>query len=218
MVENKVAFSGKMCSGKTTMAELLVERYNFKRLAIGDQIKAVSNLFVENMDELELYIEKWLPEHKDRIVKGFKEYKEQTEGAVFVKQGKVYLKNEAYRGLTQKTGDIVRGQYGDSVWIDLLMKQADEILKNDGKVVCDDVRLLVEKETFENDGYKMIRLDIQEDDQKERILEIYKTYNEEALKHKTETELDRESFEFTVDMTENDKEQAFQKIQNYLYK
>jgi adenylate kinase family enzyme len=216
MVENKVAFSGKMCSGKTTMAELLVERYNFNRLAIGDQIKAVSNLFVENMVGLEEYIEKWLPEHKERIIKGFKEYKKQTEGAIFVKQGKVYLKNEAYRGLTQKTGDIVRGEYGDDVWINLLMKQADEIVKNGGKVVCDDVRLLVEKENFEDTGYKMIRLNINEEDQKKRILKTYKTYNEEALKHKTETELDQAVFEFSIDATENDIEQVFQKVQNYL--
>ena len=50
MKTNTVAFAGKMCSGKTTMAEFLVRNYDFTRIAIGDQIKKASNMMVEDMN------------------------------------------------------------------------------------------------------------------------------------------------------------------------
>ena len=45
---NKINFTnigicGKMFSGKTTLANLLIEKYNFKRVAFGDKVKLFAN-------------------------------------------------------------------------------------------------------------------------------------------------------------------------------
>jgi cytidylate kinase len=218
MKTNKVAFSGKMCSGKTTMAEYLVNNHGFTRVAIGDQIKKVSNMMIEDMAALQKYLNEMTPEFSEEIYAEFAEYKELNKDAVFVKQGPVYVKNEAYRGLTQKTGDIVRSKYGSDVWIMLLMKEADKIIENNGKVVCDDVRLKVEKEIFENEEYVLFKLEIDVEEQEKRILNMYNTYDPKALEHKTETDLDDVVFseDVKIDTSVLSIEECYQYIENQL--
>ena len=218
MKTNTVAFAGKMCSGKTTMAEFLVRNYDFTRIAIGDQIKKASNMMVEDMNRLKNYLDEMTPEYSKEIYAEYEEYKEQTKNAEFVKQGSIYVKNEAYRGLTQKTGDIVRSKYGSDVWIMLLMKEANKIITNGGKVVCDDVRLNVEKELFEKEGYSLFKLEIDPEEQKRRIIEMYHTFDPKALEHKTETDLDDVVFSEKVKINTSvlSKEECYQYIENQL--
>ena len=200
------------------MAEFLVQHYGFTRLAIGDQIKKTANMMIEDIELLYQYLEEMMPEYKEQIFNEFHSYKKANANAEFIKQGNFYLKNEAYRGLTQITGDIVRSRYGPEVWISIMLKEADKVINANGKVVCDDVRLKVEKDRFETEDYTIFKLNIDPDVQRERIIEMYQTYDPKALEHKTETDLDDVVFPaaMTFDTSLHTKKECYQLIENRL--
>lgn len=222
-----VAFSGWMCSGKTTMAEYLVEKHGFKRVAIGDQIKNVVNMCIEDQNKLYHYLDELLPSHASDIFKELIEVKEnmfdlanQTVGLekTFVKKDGSYLKNEFYRKMCQDVGNVIRAYYGETAWLDIFMVEVEKMIKNGEKIVCDDVRLKAEKGSLEEKGFKVFRLEVDREEQKQRIIELYESFKPETLKHKTEVDLDHTFFppEFKINTSNLTKEECFYKIKKTL--
>ena len=76
---------------------------------------------------------------------------------------------EKDRPLLQQIGMKMR-EIRESVWLDVLIKLSEE----HELVVCDDVRFINEAETLKKHGWVLIKLDISEDLQKERLKNTYK--------------------------------------------
>lgn len=235
MVKDLIGLSGKMTSGKTSIAELLVDKYGYVVLPIAGRIKKVSNLLIEDQEELLFYLNQILPKQDihigqdivqttfdDLVDLYFQNYVpnilEYGMKEIFIKdEGKgVYLKNKYYRDLTQRVGKCIREKFGSQVWVEILLNEASLLLKQGYKVICDDVRLRVESEQLSRAGFTMIRLDVDQDVQKERILRMYETLNPDALTHHTETELDRFDFKYRFDTSKDTKENTFNKVENVI--
>lgn len=205
-----VGFSGKMTSGKTTLSELLVENYGFKRVAIGDGVKRVSNTLLENPG----YLSEILGDsyNNKNVMNQFRDLSRKVQNLKFKKVNGIYVKNEAYRYLTQETGQILRNEYGNDVWLRKFLDQVEKSIVNGVKLVCDDIRMRSEYDVLSEKGFNIIRLDVDEKVQVNRIIKLYKTYSPEALKHKTEIELDLVKFDNRVNTSNDTVEDSFKKV------
>ena len=72
------------------------------------------------------------------------------------------------RPLLQKIGMKMR-EIRESVWLDAVIHQS----KNHSLVVCDDVRFINEAKNLKDDGWILIKLDIDDDLQKTRLMYTY---------------------------------------------
>jgi len=99
----------------------------------------------------------------------------------------------------QKIGDGARKELYENIWIDTLLNEIahhEVVSNNEGFIknfVIDDVRYINEVIELKNEGWLIIKLEIDEDLQKERLMNTYpkdwKThYN--ARNHPSETEID----------------------------
>ena len=130
----KIAFTGPICSGKSTLSLYLKENYNFKILNFAGKVKYYcKELF--NMN------------HKDRAL---------------------------LQDFANKCREI-----DPNVWVNLVRK---DILKNTTThMVIDDLRYPNEYSMLKNAGFIIIRLDISESFQKERIVSTYPLTFDEHL-------------------------------------
>ncbi len=72
------------------------------------------------------------------------------------------------RPLLQQIGMKMR-EIRESVWLDAVILQS----KNHDFVVCDDVRFVNEAKNLKEDGWLLVKLDISEDLQKQRLQDTY---------------------------------------------
>ncbi|WP_088361789.1 hypothetical protein [Bacillus cereus] len=228
---SKIGFSGKMTAGKTTISNKLEKKYGYVRLAIGDRIKKVSNLLIEDKDELSKYLKSVLLTPSTNNVFDFNEYQKYNtvfknlirlfednfKSTLFIKESNdIYVKNADYRELVQLVGGTVRQVYGEAVWCAILLNEADELINQGKRIVCDDLRLEIEYMLFQNRGYTLIRLDVKEEIQKQRIIKLYGDFNEESLYHKTEVELDNKDFIHRMDTTIESIDETFSRVEKIL--
>ncbi len=119
----RIAIAGKMASGKTTLANALIER-GFRKLSLGGKVKAIAR----DLFKMEV---------KDRP-------------------------------LLQQIGMKMR-EIRPSVWIDYII----ELGKEGGDMVIDDVRFVNEAKALKEAGWTIIRLNIDDNLQKERLQNTY---------------------------------------------
>jgi len=89
------------------------------------------------------------------------------------------------RVLLQKIGMKMR-EIKPSVWIDYLVNQASEVNQSMYNVVVDDVRFINEAKRFKNEGWLLIKMDIKEDLQIERLKNTYPTDWEMHVANRTD--------------------------------
>ena len=138
----KIAICGKMASGKTTLAEYIVNHCNdYGKFSLANAVKRFARYVYD------------IPEgHKDRIA-------------------------------FQKIGDGARKELYQNIWIDTLLNEIkiherinDLENGNEGFVknfIIDDVRYINEVKELKADGWLVIKLEIDEDLQKERLIRTY---------------------------------------------
>lgn len=144
-----------MCSGKTTVAKFLRDKYNFKILSFGEPVKR---------------------------------YATEIFG----------LKNKN-RAIIQDFAQKVR-EIDDEVWIKYLIRIYKEY--NYENIVVDDIRFPKERDALEQEGFILIKLDIDDDFQKERIETTY-----------------RENSQIHIDRINNVSESYIDELScNYIYK
>jgi dephospho-CoA kinase len=214
-----IAISGKMTSGKTTIAEELKKNYGYEIITIATPIKKTCNLLIEDQEELKEYFNRTLTKDQDEVyVKMTKAYYENFKNAVWEKEANgFYKKNEWYRKLTQDVGNIMREKFGEDVWCSMLLESVKKDMQEGKKLVCDDVRLIVEKNLFQQNDFEVIRLNISEEAQKKRVFEKYGDVPEAQLKHRTEVELDNEKFPLVIDTDKMSVEESVGKIVEKLF-
>ncbi len=162
----KIAICGKMGSGKTTLANSLLEQNPlFQRRSLAEGVKKFAR-FVYDIPEGK----------KDRI-------------------------------LFQKIGDGARRELYEDVWITTMLNNC----KNDEYIVVDDVRYYNEVLKLRKKGWKIIKIDIDNELQEERIKKTYPDDWETHLNsrgHNSEVEVDlipEDYFDIIIEAKDNEK-------------
>lgn len=135
----KIAICGKMCSGKSTIANMLKEYDDrFKIFSFGNKIKVLANELFD-MD----------------------------------------LKNKD-RSLMIAIGSKMREIKSD-VWVNYIIKET----KDEEFCIIDDLRFQNELDILEQNGWKIISLNISEELQTDRIKCLYKNNYDDHLKNRS---------------------------------
>lgn len=208
MVE--IAFSGKMSAGKTTIVDLLCEKLGgkYKRKAIGDQIKLVSKIILDDPKKLNNIMGQL--ENFDNYLEDAEELhkKYKNEKFEYDSEGN-FIKNKVYRPYVQEVGKIARKHFGEGVWVDIYL----DSIKKDGIIyICDDVRTEYEYNKMKELEVFFVRLNVEEEKQKKRIINLYGNYDEKTLTDVSETALDNKVFDLVLDTTYDSIEETLEKV------
>lgn len=167
----RLAFIGKMFSGKTTAADYLVKTYNFEHVSFGNGVKEVSAAMLNAFAAEEGIPQDWTLEK--------------------INQNKA---NPIIRHLLQFTGgEIGRQLIGDeNIWIDKVLSKIGRIeaQRPGANIVIDDCRYENEYDVLKAAGFRIIRIQRNELD---RIIMAQAKYGDkwkEAGLHPSETSLD----------------------------
>ena len=165
----KIGLCGIMASGKTTLAEQLIQNYSdFTRVSLANAVKEFANFIFD------------IPEgYKDRV---------------------------AY----QKMGDGARNYLFQDVWIETLLQQVDEQEGFNKHFIVDDIRYENEVDKLKEKGWYIVKLDIDEDLQLDRLKATYPDdweVHAEARSHASESQVNNiplEKFDFVIKASNDD--------------
>ena len=145
----KVAICGKMASGKTTLADALINGLGFEKFSLARPVKDFAHFLFD-------------------IPQGFKD-----------------------REKFQKVGDGARKTLYADIWIDVLKGRVAEAESN--FAVVDDVRYQNEVVKLKSAGWVLVKIDISDDLQIERLKKTYPDNGEshaDSRNHPSEAEVD----------------------------
>lgn len=163
-----IAFSGKMCSGKTTLASYLVGKYGYIKVAFADGVYKVARE-VFGMKE------------KDReLLQNIGMKMREIQGDVWIN----LLKQEMLCKKSQSWGTAVYELTDEGE------KQVDFIPMSPVHFTCDDCRFINEVLALQKWGWLVIRLDCSARLRMDRIAKLYPDTPLDAHIHVSEMELD----------------------------
>lgn len=165
----KIGLCGIMASGKTTLAEQLIQNYSdFTRVSLANAVKEFANFIFD------------IPEgYKDRV---------------------------AY----QKMGDGARNYLFQDVWIETLLQQVAEQEGFNKHFIVDDIRYENEVDKLKEKGWYIVKLDINDDLQLDRLKATYPDdweIHAEARSHASESQVNNiplEKFDFVIKASNDD--------------
>jgi hypothetical protein len=230
----KIAFIGKMFSGKTTAAEYLVNRHGYERLAFARPVKelaaeiltlledriganvpsfiSMNNPTSQEIDDMrQQLVEAYKPENihtpivfPDNVRVEKLPPKVWTFADVEQKKG-----HPAVRKLLQLVGtELGRELIGyENVWVDKLIQRALHI----ENAVVDDCRFPNEAEALRRHGFTIIRVERPVADRMEMMVENYPETYQEILLHPSELGLD--SFEADVIFYAENLDQLYNQVE-----
>jgi hypothetical protein len=210
LIKNRISISGKMTSGKTTCSEYLIQKYGYERVSFATPIKQITGWFKEycksvpsvSYNEIKLREKNQLFKYLVRLnldnyvnaSKCFDILMEEIFPQYYYMDWTIE-KSDEWRKLLQEIGDGLRQKVNPTIWMDYLAASLEE----DGLYICDDMRYLNEFEVMRNAGFTLIRLQMSEDIQADRIKELYGTIDPQRLLHPSEIDLDHTAFTYVVD-------------------
>ena len=131
----KLLIIGKAGSGKSTLSNYLVKKYNFKQFALGDNVK----YFISDMTNILHNIDTNINEIK-------------IEELFDVETKKKYRKH-----MQQIGTDLCQKWFGKTVWCEIINKQIKTNSIN-SNIIIDDCRFIHEYEYFKKQNYISIKI------------------------------------------------------------
>lgn len=219
---NRLAFSGKMVSGKTVSAMYFVDNYGFERIRFADPIHELAEEFIKVYrtgktgsfhSNISKIVSRIFPRES-------KQYSIAMDNLVmdlyeeFLPVGStIQFKDPNYRSILQKIGTEKMRSICSTVWVDFLKAR---ILANPTtSFVVDDVRFPDELAMLVANGFIIVRLEVSPAVQQQRILSLYGSFDPEVLQHPSEVLLDNAAFDTYID-ADAAMESMFHQIENEL--
>src|SRR5699024_7573604 len=177
--EIKIALTGKMRSGKSTVAEILWLDYDLTRRSFGGALKYYADKMFEGSEVYPIEVEEY------------------GEPCPF--DGKRDTRIKKPRKLYQDFGQAMR-QLDENIWIRHVEQgiEYDRLFTKYKGVVIDDLRQPNEYEWAKANGFTIIRVDASEDLRLERAKQAGDSFSEEDMAHDTEQHVDGFSVDYEI--------------------
>src|SRR5690625_4501378 len=178
MTQNKplrIALTGRMRSGKSTIADHLWLNHDFAKVSFASSLKQLADRLFSHL------------------------YEPIYEDCPFSEGGRTVKEYRKPRALLQELGQKMR-EIDEDVWI----KQAEqdvelaEAWRSTAGVVIDDLRQPNEYEWARANGFIIIRVEASDDLRLERAKQAGDSFNEEDLAHDTEQHVDKFDVDYTI--------------------
>lgn len=219
-MKNLIAISGKIASGKTTVSKHLINNHKYEMYALATPIKAFANWWKEYCE----LINKPGVSEEEGINKMY-EFRQLALDLTLGNQREAMLvekelvggilphfhnidwsveKNDSQRKLLQQIGQRLREKISPTIWIDYCIRKAlgppEAPEATDKLVVIDDIRYRNEADAFKKAGFTMVRLNVSEKVQEDRVKKLYGEVTDDKFNHVSETDLDTyDGFDITID-------------------
>jgi dephospho-CoA kinase len=193
----RIAIAGKMASGKTTVADMLVSKYGFTRVSLATPLRQLVEIH-ENCEP-----HQWssqitpICEKIAKVCPVTHTTKDIVSAVMKCFASNPKTPGEKNRGLYQSLGtDTIRQQFGQDVWIHYLLND----LRDNIDIVLDDLRFINEFIELSKSGFKTVRIHMSEELRMKRVKKLYPNVTKEQLQHVTEVELDHivGSFDYVI--------------------
>ena len=207
----RIAISGKMGAGKTTLSNYLVDIYGYKRLFLAEPLKQlcadIAKLNKAAMGEdlswteyVDLFPEILID--LSSLTNSTEELK-LAEGVAlsmihnFGDVTSTATKSDRVRDMLQYAGNTFRDRVRSTIWTDaLLSKMATH---PDTLYVIDDLRYKNEFQILRDANCVMLRLTLDVAEQKKRLKKLYGKIDPSKLQHISEVDLDDATFDYYID-------------------
>lgn len=206
---NKIAISGKIASGKTTVSDYLHDELGYVQIRSAEYLKRIC----KDMAKLNLLesseanintsiIEKSL--NKDiNFISNSKEEEELIRYKIdelrtrFSHVKSTDRKTDDVREMLQIVANVLLNEVRQDIWVGSAIKTMKSLQKEGlHKFVHDDIRYPFEFSALRKEGFVLFRMDITEVTQSKRIKKIYGDIAPERLTHISEIALDRHVFDY----------------------
>lgn len=216
-MENKypnILLVGKMCSGKSTAAKILEERYGYTRIGFAKSLKEIEEIASEyykySDNELVNLILNEMPE----VYKTLSNYEIDVLEDICNEMAKIERESKP-RKRYQYLGENARKRISKDIWIRLLKAQ----LESDKHYIIDDCRYFNELDAFPT--WEVLKIHVSKEKQLERIRLLYGVYNENILNHESEQDIDKmdipEYYTINGDIDINDfKQEIINKVNHII--
>ena len=177
--EIKIALTGKMRSGKSSVAEILWLNYDLTLRSFGGALKYYADKMFEGSEAYPIEVEEY------------------GEPCPF--DGKRDTRIKKPRKLYQDFGQAMR-QLDEDIWIRHVEQaiKADKLFPYYKGVVIDDLRQPNEYEWAKSNGFTIIRVNADEDLRLERAKQEGDSFSEEDLAHDTEQHSDKFDVDYMI--------------------
>lgn len=199
----RIAFSGKMTSGKTALANYLVDEYQFTKIRFADAIYDIMDMFMKVykdmgyrsfQTDLRAKCYQLLPKKED-AEEAYKQL--YTLYLSYFSIGKdIQVKDPDYRDLMQIIGTKIMRGIEPFIWINYTDKFVREHVESN--IVIDDLRFNDEYLSLQYLDFTLVRLDLDFKTQLDRVINLYGQYNLANLLHRSEVELDDKKFHYYI--------------------
>jgi hypothetical protein len=203
----RIGISGKICSGKTSLAEHLVQKQGFQRLTFARILKELCSTICayrldpngqhHNLTDVARRIceANGLPvlPFLRQCLKTMRRF--DTVSYVYDVNHLTEIKTEGSRKLLQHVGNGYREKFGDRIWINTTTNSLDPVVN----YVADDARYENEYLELQALGFAMVRLNVSRQVQVERLAQRGIVYKTADFEHITETALDHYDFDYYID-------------------
>src|SRR5699024_10910904 len=185
--EIKIALTGKMRSGKSTVAEILWLDYDLTRRSFGGALKYYADKMFEGSTAYPIEVEEY------------------GEPCPF--DGKRDTRTKKPRKLYQDFGQAMR-QLDEDIWIRHVEQaiESDKLFPDYKGVVIDDLRQPNEYEWARNNGFTIICVNAREDFRIQRAINSGDKFDLESLEHDTEQHVDSFAVDYEIDNNGNKEE------------
>lgn len=227
MTRDIIGFSGKIASGKSTLAKEyadycygenyhIVSHADGLREEINDLIKLIQ---VGNHDDIIEYLQKELEKNIARgltMQKARLILRKMTDiiGMLWepVLSGEITdsrQREPVIRMVLQEWGTDVRRASSPNYWVDKINEKIDEILEQGKHVIVDDVRFTNEADNLVNRGATLIRIEVDDETRRQRLGDRDGNTARISTPHPSETELDNyDKFTIIFDNNNNNPDRA----------
>lgn len=177
--EIKIALTGKMRSGKSTIAEILWLEYDLTRRSFGGALKYYADKMFEGSEAYPIEVEEY------------------GEPCPF--DGKRKTRTKKPRKLYQDFGQAMR-QLDEDIWIRHVEQaiESDKLFPNYKGVVIDDLRQPNEYDWARDSGFVVIRVEASEELRLRRAKRAGDSFSADDMAHDTEQHVDGFSVDYTI--------------------
>lgn len=210
---NRIAISGKMASGKTTVSNFLIDSFGYIPIRSAEYLKKICNdlailnmvesvnspYFVINSVRESLKMNtKFIAKDEQEKEKLLKEFETLRQQFSHVKD--ISKKTDDVREMLQVVANVISTNIREDIWVESSMKTMDKLNQDSKmKIVHDDLRYQFEFDRLRKAGFVILRLEVSEKVQKKRVKTLYGKIAPERYDHISETDLDNSKFDYVID-------------------
>jgi len=194
-----LAISGKIASGKDSLADYIVDNYpgKFVKVAFANELKELARARFLSEDDKASYMTNF----SKRVVEmygntvGASRIWEEFESVVGAYPEEFHA--EKPRRVLQDLGNRFRDVVKKDIWVQLLLAQVRKINDVGVNAIVTDMRYQNELDILASKGFYLLRIEIDKGEQMKRYGELYGNADASKLTHISETDLDQRLYDFT---------------------